>query len=206
MGIIYRQNQLFTFLQYCNGTDMERSILDCGAGGNLPPLGIFSDNGYKTRGIDISNKAIEASKCHESQHNFDLNIQEGDMRQLPFDDASFGFAYSYNTIFHMTKVDIEKSICEMKRVTKKDGLIFINFVSTGDERCGLGQRVGDHEYLEMEHGAQVIHSYFSENEAEKIFEKLNLKRIYKESRKRIGPTPDGGFITLGYIDYIVEKQ
>ena len=34
---------------------------------------------------------------------------------------------------------------------------------------------------------------------------LGLKRIYKEVRKRTGPKSGGGFVTLGYIDYIVEK-
>lgn len=206
MGIVYRQNQLFTFLLYCNGTNMERSILDCGAGGKLPPLGIFSNSGYETTGVDFNVKAIEFSKHHEVEHGLDLNIRHGDMRKLEFKDESFGFSYTYNTIFHMTKEDIYKSIQEMKRVTKRGGLIFMNFVSTEDERCGLGEKVGNHEYLELEHGEQVIHSYFHENEAEKLFDQLNLKRIYKETRKRIGPKREGGFITLGYVDYILERQ
>ncbi len=40
MKAIFRQNQLFTFLLYCNGQALNKTILDCGAGGNLPPLAI----------------------------------------------------------------------------------------------------------------------------------------------------------------------
>ncbi|WBW98858.1 class I SAM-dependent methyltransferase [Oceanirhabdus sp. W0125-5] len=205
MKPIFRQNQLFTFLLYCNGQGLEKNILDCGAGGMLPPLALFKEHGYETTGIDISEKAIERANEFQNEQGINLNITKGDMKALSFDDNSFSFCYSYNTIFHMSKKEIKKSLEEMKRVLVPGGLMFINFVSTADERCGRGEEVGAGEYYEMEHGEKVLHSYFHENEGEEIFEELGLKRIYKEVRKRIGPKRGGGFVTLGYIDYILEK-
>jgi len=205
MSIIYRQNQLFTFLLYCNSVGAEKTILDCGAGGMLPPLGIFKDQGYETKGIDNSEKALNFAKQFEEEKGYDLGIQHGDMKKMDFEDESFGFSYSYNTIFHMSKKEIKTALGEMKRVTQHGGLIFVNFVSSQDERCGMGECVGQGEYLELEHGEQVLHSYFEESEAETFFEALDLKVIYKEVRKRKGPKRGGGFVTLGYIDYIVEK-
>ena len=61
MSIIYRQNQLFTFLLYCNSVEVEKSILDCGAGGMLPPLGIFKAQGYETKGIDNKTTGISST-------------------------------------------------------------------------------------------------------------------------------------------------
>ena len=43
------------------------------------------------------------------------------MRQLKFENESLSFVYSYNSVFHMTKADISKSISEMKRVLKPNG-------------------------------------------------------------------------------------
>lgn len=205
MKVIFSQNQLFTFLLYCNGQGLEKNILDCGAGGKLPPLALFNEHGYKTRGIDISDKAIKSAENFQHENNVDLNITKADMKQLPFVDNSFSYCFSYNTIFHMSKDDIKKSLEEMKRVLIPGGLMFVNFVSTMDERCGTGEEVKHGEYYEIEHGEKVIHSYFEENEGEELFKQLGLKRIYKEVRKRIGPKQSGGFVTLGYIDYIVEK-
>ena len=49
--MIYRQTQLYKFLEYCNKSNMEKKILDCGAGGNMPPLGLFYSEGYETYGF-----------------------------------------------------------------------------------------------------------------------------------------------------------
>ncbi|MEG2742583.1 MAG: class I SAM-dependent methyltransferase [Clostridium sp.] len=184
---------------------MRKNILDCGAGGALPPLALFKEQGYETLGIDISEVAIQRAEKFESENNINLNINKGDMKELSFADNSFSYCFSYNTIFHMSKVEIKKSLKEMIRVLVPGGLMFVNFVSTEDERCGTGYEVGPGEYYEIEHGEKVLHSYFHENEGEALFEELGLKRIYKEVRKRIGPKRDGGFVTLGYIDYILEK-
>lgn len=205
MKPIFTQNQLFTFLLYCNSQGLEKTILDCGAGGSLPPLALFKEHGYETKGIDNSETAIEQAEKFQLEYGMKLNITKGDMRNLSFQDNSFSYCFSYNTIFHMSKEDIKKCLVEMKRVLVPGGLMFVNFVSTSDERCGSGEEVRPGEYYEIEHGEKVLHSYFEENEGNNLFEELGLKRVYQEVRKRTGPKRSGGFITLGYVDYIVEK-
>lgn len=204
MKAIFRQNQLFTFLLYCNGEDLERTILDCGAGGNCPPLAIFADHGYKTYGIDIDENQIAMAKKFEEQHGLNLNIEKGDMRALSFFDESISFMFSYNSIFHMSKKEIQDSINEMKRVLKKGGLIFINFASVHDMRSTQGTKVGDGEYLQMEYGKEVLHSFFGDNEAENYFEGFEV--IYKENRVRDGFSQKDMKITMGFIDYILRKK
>lgn len=206
MKTIYRQNQLITFLLYANGQGQEKTILDCGAGGNLPPLSLFSEHGYKTTGIDISEKAIQSAKEFERKNELKLNIKKGDMTNLEFGDESFGYVFSYNSVFHMSKSDIKTSISEMARVLKKGGLMFVNFASNNDMRATVGEKVGEGEYLQPEHGDMVLHSYHADDEPEKYFEELKLYVVYKESRVRIGHARNGGKVKLGYIDYIVEKK
>jgi len=140
MKPVFRQNQLYTFLLYCNGSELEKNVLDCGAGGVLPPLAIFKEQGYVTFGIDISDEQIKRSKVFEEKHQLDLNISKGDMIAIPFEDETFSFVYSYNSIFHMSKEDIRKVILEIKRVLKKDGLAFINFASLNDDRAYVGKK------------------------------------------------------------------
>lgn len=206
MANIFWQNQLFTFLLYCNGQKLDKKILDCGAGGRIPPLAIFKEHGYETYGIEISDEQMKRVNEFEEKNKVKLNIQKGDMKELPFEDDSMSFVYSYNSIFHMNKEDISQTIGEIKRVIKPGGLCFINLASIDDDRFGEGEKVGEGEYLQEEHGDMVLHSYFSHNEAEKIFEKHGLDVVYKEIRVRTGPTRSGGKITLGFIDYIVENK
>lgn len=103
MDYLIKQVQLYKFLDYCNGCDLEKSVLDCGAGGAYPPLSIFSEFGYKTYGIEISDSQIEKAEKFSEQHNLELNISKGDMRKLPFGNEAISYIYSYNSIFHMTK-------------------------------------------------------------------------------------------------------
>jgi SAM-dependent methyltransferase len=203
MDIIFKQPQLYRFLQYCNESGLEKSILDCGAGGECPPLAVFANEGYKTQGIEIDDTQLEKAASFEDKHNFKLDILKGDIRKLPFDDESISFVYSYNTIFHMKKDDIMVAVQEIRRVLIPKGLCLVNFLSIFDEGYGEGEEIGEGEYIQLERGASVIHSYLKLEEGEKYFKGLNI--LFKESRilERIH---EGKKIKQAYVDYILQKK
>lgn len=202
MNEVFKQIPLYRFIMYCNETKMEKTILDCGAGGDYPPLSLFVEYGYLTYGIEFNSKQLEEANKYANRKGQNLNIEKGDMRKLRFDDESFSFVYSYNSVFHMTKKDVSKSIDEMKRVLKKNGLLFVNFLTTSDFRCGEGIDIGNNQYEQIEDDIPVIHSYFEECEAEKYFEDMGI--LYKENRvlERIF---EGKKIRQGFVDYILKK-
>lgn len=203
MNEIFKQIPLYRFIMFCNETAMNKKVLDCGAGGDCPPLSLFSEYGYETHGIEFNSKQLEKANIHASKKNQNLNIERGDMRKLNFENESFSFVYSYNSVFYMTKSDVLKSINEMKRVLKSEGLLFVNFLTTKDHRCGTGVAMGENQYEQMDDYIPVIHSYFDEDEPEEYFN--NMKILYKESRvlERIF---EGKKIRQGFVDYIVKKE
>ncbi len=203
MKEVFRQTQLYTFLLYCERYQLNKKVLDCGAGGDLPPLAIFKEQGYETFGIEISDEQIRRSKEFEEKYHMNLNIKKGNMMNIPFEDEVFSYVYSYNSIFHMSKDDIRKVLEEICRVLKKGGLTFVNFASINDDRATIGEKVREGEYLQEELGEKILHSYFDINEAEEYFK--GFKVIYKENRIRSGYRRDGLKIQKGYIDYILEK-
>jgi ubiquinone/menaquinone biosynthesis C-methylase UbiE len=202
MKTLFKQIQLYRFLNYCDESNLEKTVLDCGAGGNCPPLAIFLEHGYRTYGIEISDSQIEKAKKFSEQYGLELNISKGDMRKLPFADESISFIYSYNSIFHMTKKDIAKSISEIKRVLKPEGICCLNFLSVSDECYGEGKELGENEFLQVERGENVIHTYYNIDEAEKHFR--DMKILFKENRV-LEWMCEGEKIKQGYIDYIVKK-
>ncbi|WP_394902999.1 class I SAM-dependent methyltransferase [Clostridium butyricum] len=203
MNEIFKQIPLYRFIMFCNETAMNKKVLDCGAGGDCPPLSLFSEYGYETHGIEFNSKQLEKANIHASKKKQNLNIERGDMRKLNFENESFSFVYSYNSVFYMTKSDVLKSINEMKRVLKSEGLLFVNFLTTKDHRCGTGVAMGENQYEQMDDYIPVIHSYFDEDEPEEYFN--NMKILYKESRvlERIF---EGKKIRQGFVDYIVKKE
>ena len=102
----------------------------------------------------------------------------------------------------MTKKDITKSVNEIIRVLKPGGLCCINFLSLHDSGFGEGKQLGENEFLQMERGEQVIHTYYDIDEAELHFK--DMKVLFKENRilERIY---EGKKVKQGDIDYIVEK-
>lgn len=203
MNIILKQPQLYRFLNYCNECNLEKKVLDCGAGGECPPLAIFSEHGYKTYGVEISDSQLEKARSFSEKYGMELNISKGDMKKLPFENETISYIYSYNSIFHMTKMDIAKSINEIKRVLKPGGICCLNFLSLQDSGYGQGQELGENEFLQLERDETVIHTYYDIDEAETHFK--DMKILFKENRilERIY---EGEKIKQGYIDYIVQKN
>lgn len=202
MKFILRQTQIYKFLKYCNEIDLDKSVLDCGAGGDCPPLALFSKFGYKTYGIELSDSQIEEAEKFSKEHKLELNISKGDMRMLPFADESISFIYSYNSIFHMEKEDITKAVNEIKRVLKPGGICLINFLSINDSDYGQGEKLGEGEFLQVERGEKVIHTYYDIKEGEKHFQDMNI--LFKENRV-LERLYEGKKIKQGYIDYIAQK-
>jgi ubiquinone/menaquinone biosynthesis C-methylase UbiE len=185
---------LYKFLRYCNDSPLDKSVLDCGAGGDDPPLQLFYECGYRTVGVDVAETPLKQAKKFCKEHDMKLNIMQGDMRHLSFKDAAFSFVYSFNAIFFMSKQDIACSMKEIERVLKPSGLCFVNFISIDEPEKGpfckpfLGNpRFSQHEDSEPD-------EYFR-----------NFEILHKEKRvidKRI----DGKRSIQAYIDYIAEKK
>jgi len=185
---------LYKFIRYCNDSPLDKTVLDCGAGGDDPPLQLFYEHGYETFGVEVSENPFRQAKKFCKEHGMKLNVLKGDMRLLPFKNGSFSFVYSFNAIFFMTKKDIAVSMKEIERVLKPSGLCFVNFVSVDEPDKGpfckpfLGNpRFSQHE----------------DDEADKYF--TNFEIIHKE-KKIIDKKTHDKRLVQAYIDYIAQKK
>jgi len=195
-------SSLYNFLRFTNSSSLEKKILDCGAGGSNPKLAFFQENGFQSYGIDISEESIEWSNEFCEKHGIKLNIIRSDMRSIPFDSNFFSFVYSYNSIFHLSKVDSGIAIKEMYRVLKKEGFCYINFLSKEDTHYGYGVEENPGEFITKEGNEQYLHSYYNDDEPDKYFDDFEI--IYKEKRLIL----KGNYFNTRrtcILDYIVKK-
>ncbi len=185
---------LYKFLRQCNASSLEKTVLDCGAGGDDPPLQLFYESGYETFGVEVAERPFKQAKMFCKEHNMKLNIMKGDMRHLSFKSRSFSFVYSFNAIFFMTKKDVAVSIKEIERVLKPNGLCFVNFASVDDpdKRPFCKPFLGNPRF--SKHEADEPDSYF-----------CNFGIIHKEKRI-VDRKTDGKRSVQAYIDYIAEKN
>ncbi|MHA2244855.1 MAG: class I SAM-dependent methyltransferase [Candidatus Hodarchaeales archaeon] len=206
MEFVTRATPLYEFLRLCNNTNLERKVLDCGAGGRQPPLYLFHQHGYKTFGIDISEHAIKNAEdfCKTNNLNIDLNIRLGDMRRIDFEDENFPFVYSYNTITHMSKKDIIKAMKEIERVLVPNGFCYVNFTSEDSELGNRGEKIGEGEYLlPVGDNETDIHSFHTDDEADAYF--TNFELLHKEKGLLYRYEKGKVDFILGEINYIGKK-
>ena len=184
MEVVYR-SIVYGFLEFIwekeriSKEPLGRRILDCGAGGRRPSIGLFAEYGFEAFGIDIMESQIDAAKEFCKEHDLTVNLSVGDMRNIPFEDNYFDHVYEFYSMVHLTKKDTLRAIQEMKRVVKKGGHIFLGF-ATSDTWAITGEEREKDEFWLFEHGDdEVVHTFFPEVELDAYLEGLEVLRKEK---------------------------
>ena len=108
-------------------------ILDigCGKGFMLYDFYNYSKN-FEIKGVDVSEYAIENAKPEIKQY---LEVQ--DAKNLNFEDNYFDLVISINTIHNLEGKDLENSIQEIERVSKKNKFIIVDAYKNDEEKKNL---------------------------------------------------------------------
>ena len=67
------------FFEFTEKSKFEKKILDCGAGGFEPNIGVFSEQGYEAHGVEISDTQIERAQKYAEENNLDYKIIKADI-------------------------------------------------------------------------------------------------------------------------------
>ena len=185
---------LYNFLRECNASPLEKTVLDCGAGGDDPPLQLFYDYGYETCGIEVAENPLKQATNFCKENKVEINILKGDMCRIPFKSESFSFVYSYNAIFFMTKEDIAASMKEIERVLKPEGLCYVNYLSVDDSERNIFCK----PFL-----GNTGFSYYEDDEPNMYFGSFQI--IHKEKRITERRWKDKLSVKAD-IDYIAKKN
>jgi len=152
-------------------------ILDCGAGGSVPPLAVFSEHGFAAYGIDTSVLQLERARAYCDQHGIEIDLRAADMREIPFDTESFDCVYEHYAMCHLSKRETATAIGEMNRVAKRGGLCFLGVISMDswpESLYGVEREAG--EYW----AGDERHSMFTDKEADVLVSEWEV--LSKEKR------------------------
>lgn len=149
--------------------DPRLKILDCGAGGPVPPAALFAQHGFEAFGIDVSEAQLALAKEFCAAQGIDVDLRQGDMRALPFGDESFDYVFEQYAMCHLSKTDTVKAVSEMRRVLKPGGTAFLGVISTDSwPKSFFGEEKVPGEFWMMEDGEVARHSMFTDAEAEAL--------------------------------------
>jgi len=188
--IILRTNAIpvYGFLSLINAwlsqgeTLHQKKILDCGAGGRVPPLALFAQHGFEAWGIDASDGQLDRARRFCDERGFQVHLRKGDMRCIPFEDEAFDYVYEHYSLCHLCKRDTVLAVSEMYRVVKRRGLCFLGVISADSWPKSLfGQERKPDEYWGEECGNEpVLHSMFTDEEADELISAWEV--VSKEKR------------------------
>jgi ubiquinone/menaquinone biosynthesis C-methylase UbiE len=92
--------------------------LGCGAGNDSNKL---SKYGFDVTGMDLADSFIELAK-----KSFPLlKFNQGDMRNLPYDENTFDGVFAKASLLHISKADIPGVLDEISRVLKPGGILHV---------------------------------------------------------------------------------
>ncbi len=97
------------------------SVLEVGCGNGRDSI-LFARSGLKVTSIDVVAKAVELAKANAEKAKVAIEFKVANVETLPFKDISFGAVFTLS-VLHST--DLKKSLPEVSRVIKKDGIAFI---------------------------------------------------------------------------------
>lgn len=109
-----------------------KDVLECGCGTGLI-LERLAEFARHATGIDLSPGMLELARSRG------LDVHEGSVTALPFDDAAFDVTCSFKVLAHVP--DIGKALAEMARVTRPGGVILAEFYNPWSFR-GLAKKIG----------------------------------------------------------------
>jgi SAM-dependent methyltransferase len=95
-------------------------ILEAGCGTGYTSHWLRSEYGWNTFPIDLEAVALRYVRGFQVP-----NAAQGDIRWLPFQDASFDIVLSLDVLIHLARGDEKKCISEFFRVTKPGGLLLL---------------------------------------------------------------------------------
>lgn len=107
-----------------------REALDVGCGTGVLTLRL-AERGFRVEGIDHSEAMLELArqKVRERGCSGAVNLRTGDVRELPYEDASFDLVTCTGVLHHLA--DIRRCVVEADRVLRPGGVLFVAEPCTG---------------------------------------------------------------------------
>ena len=158
-----------------------KSVLDlgCGAGRHCVYL---AKNGFDVVGVDVSESALRmANEWVRKERLTNVSFIRATMTNLPFSGSRFDAVISVSVIHHAIKKDIVKTIDEVYRALKKNGVFLTNLVSVKDPRYGTGQKVENNTFRILEafeeKRFEELHHFFTKREVSKLLAPFAKARV-----------------------------
>jgi 2-polyprenyl-3-methyl-5-hydroxy-6-metoxy-1,4-benzoquinol methylase len=163
-----------------------KRILDLGCGSGAH-MALLAKNGFEVYGIDGSERAIEVSRAYLKEENLRGDLRIGSMwEKLPYENNFFDAVISFRAIYHGKIEDIRKTIKEVERILKPQGLIFITVrKKTPNRTMSKHTMLDSRTYIPTEGEEKgVVHYIFNKKLLRKEFNGFKIDNLRIDAGKQ----------------------
>ena len=105
-----------------------QNILDLGCGIGRHSI-LFSQEGFTTYGLDLSENAINRAKQWSNDCGLNIDFIVDDMINLPYNDEMMDAIFAYYVISHTDTKGVIKILKQINRVLKSQGEVYLTLGS-----------------------------------------------------------------------------
>ncbi|MDF2859332.1 MAG: Methylase involved in ubiquinone/menaquinone biosynthesis [Neobacillus sp.] len=168
-----------------------KSLFELGCGNGRDSI-FFGKNGLNVTAIDQAQNAIE--ELNQKYEYIEFLVDDF-VESLLYKQREFDYVYSRFTLHAITKSEQNKVFNNAYHCLKNDGQLLIEVRSTKDLIYGLGQKVGEHEYIYENHYRRFV----DKAELEEELTTTGFKIIMSEEDKGFAPIRDQDPILLRIV-------
>lgn len=105
-----------------------KSVLELGCGCGIPVTrNLLSRGDFQVTANDLSSAQIKVTRENLVEYKDNLNLIEGDMTLLKFDEESFDMVVGMYSLIHLPRAEQEETIQKIARWLKPGGYLLANF-------------------------------------------------------------------------------
>lgn len=156
--------------EFMNFLEPNDEILDLGCGPGHHSR-IFSENGFKVTGIDLSKEMINIAKNEVQEVEFHVM----DILKLKFKKSCFNGVWASASLLHIQKKLLPKALDKINKVLSSKGIFYLSLKQGEGEELLKDERYG---------GVDKFYSYFTSTDIEQFLKQAGFKIINISSREK----------------------
>lgn len=155
-------------------------ILDLGSGLGRHAI-YFAKQGFDVSALDLSDYGITHLNKWAAKESCNIQTTICDIKNLPYQDASFDCIFSYHVISHTDSVGIITIITEIERVLKPGGQLFLTLCSkeTWAYKDANSPKIDENTVVKTNDGPEkdVPHFYVNMDDILHLFKHFNIEKV-----------------------------
>ena len=146
----------------------------CGFGANSL---VLHSNGFQVYGFDIADASVKITTALLTEYGLHENrFKKASMMDTGYSDHEFDAVAARAVLDHLSCADLQKALCELKRITKENGLVYASFDPLEDDDAALAHEItedGSFIYTDPSRAGLLFH-FYSDDEIKRLFRKEKL--------------------------------